>query len=66
MNNEEVLNQSNLVEVSEEEKQEVSDLVAIFADSIDDISKFSARHNDLFDVELYELGEIVKRMRKQL
>ena len=50
----------------EDDKEEASDLIAIIQDALDDLDKYSAYHDDIFNSEVYEIGELIKRMRQQL
>lgn len=53
-------------DLSDDDLQVASDLIAILGDSIEDLDRFSIRHDDIFNVQIYELREIVKNLRKQL
>lgn len=52
--------------LNEDDLQEASDLIALLDDAVTDLDRFSVRHDDLFNSEIIELQELVKRCRKQL
>jgi hypothetical protein len=57
---------NNMKQYTEEEYQEMNDLIAILADQVDYLARFSADHDDLFDVQLEQLEQIIRDLRKQL
>lgn len=53
-------------ELLEKEKKEAHELITLLEDQILELDKFSVNNDDVFDVQVYNLKEVIKDLRKQL
>lgn len=54
------------MELTEEQRQEADQLIDLIEDAVYDLSYFSARHDDLFNLEVSQMEEQIKNARKQI
>ena len=52
--------------LNEDDLQEASDLIAVLQDALDDLDRFSARHDDIFNYQVDDINNSLKSCRKQL
>ena len=46
--------------------QEANDILSVLQDANDDLDRYSVRHGDWFNSEVYEINELIKRARRLL
>jgi hypothetical protein len=46
--------------------EEASSLIAVLQDALDDLDRFSAKNDDIFNYQIDNINEAIKSCRKQL